>query len=267
MNQEQKNFKQENKKLSINTLISWIFIIICSIIIIYTIWKVNPEQILYFLNFVKKSLKLLWPVLKKAAKFFGDLLVQTGKVLWIPISIYVLINFFIKSRFLRILSYLTILCLLSLFFGSYTHFNQIQFNLNFFKNSLNFIGSSLVFSLNAYFFILLLTPKAFWKVFSLTFIFITVGILETIPNLLPLSGALDFSILTGLFSFLFLILHTVASLTQYSANYLNRKFHLPKLEFPFYSAPKSSDDCNDNQKEQLTNVTPMNSKDAAQELE
>ncbi|MGL4501313.1 MAG: hypothetical protein ACRCU2_19735 [Planktothrix sp.] len=274
MNQEQEKAQQENKKISLTTWIPSGFIVICSGIIIYTVWKFNPGQAREFLLFTASILhsKQFAFVSQEIIRVIRKLSSETIEAVLVPISIYLIINIFIKSRLLKVLSYTTILCLLSLLASSYiTHFsfNQIRLNLNFVKDLISFFGGPLTFVLNAYFFILLISPKVLWRIFSGAVIFVVGVILEIIPNVPILSQFGDISILTGLFSFLFFVLHTVAFLAQKLADFLNRKIHIPKLDFPLYSAQeqKSSADCKDNQKEQLTNLTPMNSKDAAQELE
>lgn len=266
MNQEQETPQPENQKISLKTLVSGAFILVCFSIIIYTILKVNPQGILEFLTFIAKPLKLFSPILKKALNIFLLLLVKTTETLWIPILLYVLTNIIIKNPLLKILNYVTLVCLFGIFL-SHIKFNPIQFNFNSLQNFINFDGSYFIFWLNAYFFILLLTPRMFWKIPSVAFVFIIGVILAAIPNITPLAGFTDFGILTGFAGFLFFVLHFVAGLTQQLADYLNQNDSISIQGFLSYIAKESSDDCKDNQKEQSRNITPMNSKDAAQELE
>ncbi len=75
--------------------------------------------------------------------------------------------------------------------------------------------------------------KIFWKFCSSAFVFILAFILAVIPNFVPfLSGLTELGILTGFASFLFLVLHVVASLTQKLAVFLDGKINLLNLKNP-----------------------------------
>lgn len=226
MSQEEEKSKQEHPIISMNILLSRILVFFCCLIIICTFLKLNPEQLLGFFAFSVKIAKLTYPVLKEVIKVFVILLLNTAKTLWIPILIYLTINTIVKSSPLRILIYITIICLLYLLFDS-IEFKLIQFNFNSLIKFIRFDGSLFVFFFDLYFFILLTTSKIFWKFCSSAFIFILGLILAVIPNFIPfLSGLTELGILTGFASFLFLVLHVVASLTQDFAVFLDRKINL-----------------------------------------
>jgi len=232
MSQEQEKPKQEHQTISIKTLLLGIFVFVCCLIIIYTFLKFNPEQLLGFFTFIAKIVKVTYPVMTEAVKVFVLLLLNTAKTLWIPILIYLIVNIFVKSSPLKMLIYITLICSLYLFFD-FIGFKPIQLSFNSLKDFIKFDGSLFIFMLNSYFFILLLTPKIFWKFCSSAFVFILAFILAVIPNFVPfLSGLTELGILTGFASFLFLVLHVVASLTQKLAVFLDGKINLLNLKNP-----------------------------------
>ncbi len=181
--------------------------------------------------------------------------------------IYTLINLIVKDTRLKILSYITTICLIYLLLVDYVHLTPVQFDFTFFQvffkdllalaqkdlllavaklfdwNSLKSLVKldprSLILVVDLYFFISLVIPTRFAKIFICVAVSWIVSLLLALMPDFPLVGeVLDWSINRSVDLFFFL-LYFVAALTQIFTVFLEKRINsLIQQEQPSYSNPK-----------------------------
>jgi hypothetical protein len=272
MSQQSEKINQENEKNIIKTVISVGFVILCSLIIIYTAcFKLN--NIIFGLKFVGTKLFEIsqMPNFINPVNFFIFLVINTAKTLWIPILIYALINLIVKDTRLKILSYITTICLIYLLLVDYVHLTPVQFDFTFFqaffkdllallaqkdvlsavaklfdlfdwnslKNLFKLDQRSLILVVDLYFFISLVIPTRFAKIFICVAVsWIVSLLLALMPDFPLVGGVIDWSINRSV-DFFFFLLYFVAALTQIFTVFLEKRINsLIQQEQPSYSNPK-----------------------------
>jgi hypothetical protein len=220
---EATNLDRAAKDLEPKKFFTKLLITLCFLVIVYTLWKINLAAI-SSLGF--DFLKPLMPFLKTIANLLKYLTLSASKTLWIPISAYILLRLFFKSFSLRLLVSVTILCLIVLYAFSNTNVASIasiipiRFNSASSRQFVSLDTSSLRLLVDLYFFVLLLTPRVFWKFSSSVLLIVVSAVLVLVPNL-PFVGEIwDLTILSSAFAYLFLFVHSLASGTQAIAIFL-----------------------------------------------
>lgn len=184
------------KILRISAYVVGALIILTTVSIIFgSNGEIPLASLQQLLQLFTKVLFFGWPYLLK-------LLIASITTFWLPIILYFLISLFTTSRWERFYFSIVSLCIMILIVKS-------VFSNGF---SISDVPTFFIFAAQFYLLLLWTFPKEFWNYFGFILWFIQSAIIILIPDLPTMLD--DFGAIAAVFSFIFLFLHTVASLGQ-----------------------------------------------------
>ncbi len=173
-----------------------------AVIILATISSLASGHWEILSKFLELAFKAIVEIVGFGTPYFLGLVTASLAVLWLPIVIYILISIFTTSRWGRFYLCLVALCVFILSIKA-TVFTDI---------SLSSIPALLIYLTQIYLFLLWAIPREAWN-FAGGFLWFLQSVVVTVLPDFPTYFD-DLGIITAIFVFIFLYLHTMASLLQ-----------------------------------------------------
>ena len=151
---------------------------------------------------LKLSLAAITKIIGFGLPYFVKLLLASWKHLWLPILLYTVISLFTASRWGRFYLCLATLC------GFILTFKTVVLN----DISFSSLPDLLIYCMEVYLLLLWTFPREVWNFIGGAFCLLQGAIVLVIPDIPGYFD--DFGLIAAIFAFLFLYLHTTASLVQ-----------------------------------------------------